>query len=166
MTSAGGGAHIAGEMFTAMAGVNIVRIPYKSSSQQNVDLLSGQVQMTFNDPGSLAAQVKAGKLKALGVGSLQPSALAPGLPTIASTLPGFETAQYIGVLAPANVPAAIINRLSQEFARIVNSPEVKEKLFNGGFEAIGNTPQQFAAIIKADMASTGKIVKDANIRAD
>ena len=166
MTSAGGGAHLAGELFTAMAGVNIVRVPYKSSSQQNVDLLSGQVQMTFNDPGSLAGQVKAGKLKALGVASTQPSALAPGLPTIASTLPGFEAAQYIGIYAPAKTPPAIINRLSQEFSRIVTTPDVKEKLFSGGFEAVGSTPQQFAAVIKADMASTGKIVKDANIRSD
>jgi tripartite-type tricarboxylate transporter receptor subunit TctC len=166
MTSAGGGAHLAGELFTSMAGVNIVRVPYKSSSQQNVDLLAGQVQMTFSDPGSLAPQLKSGKLKALAVVSKQLSPLAPGLPTVASTLPGFEAAQYIGIYAPAKTPAVVVNKLSGEFSHIVNTPDVKDKLFVGGFEAVGSTPQEFAAVIKADMAVAGKIIKDVNIRAD
>lgn len=166
MTSVGGGAHLASELFKAMAGLNIVRIAYKTSAQEASELIAGQVQMAFSDAGTVSPHIKTGRLKALGVASAQPSPLVPGVPTVASSLPGFEANQLIGLFAPANTPDAIVRRLNQEFVRVVNLPEVKERLFNGGVEAIGSSPEQFGAIVKSDMANMGKVIKDADIRVE
>ena len=167
MTSVGGGAHLSSELFKAMAGgLNIVRISYKTSSQEASDLIAGHVQMAFSDAGTVSPHIKSGRMKALGVASAQPSPLVPGLPTIASSLPGFESYQLIGLFAPATTPAAIIRRLNQEFVRVVNMPEVKERLFNGGVEAVGSSPEQFGATVKSDIAKMSKVIKDADIRVE
>ena len=166
MTSVGGGAHLAAELFKAMAGLNIVRIAYKTSAQEASELIAGQVQMAFSDAGTVTPHVKTGRMKALGVASAQPSPLAPGLPTIASSLPGFEANQLVGLFAPTGTPEAIVRRLNQEFVKAVNLPDIKERLFNGGVEAVGSTAEEFAAIVKADMAKMDKVIKDANIRVD
>lgn len=166
MTSVGGGAHLASELFKAMAGLNIVRIAYKTSAQEASELIAGQVQMAFSDAGTVSPHIKTGRMKALGVASAQLSPLVPGLPTIASSLPGFEANQLVGLFAPTGTSDAIIRRLNQEFVKVVNLPEVKERLFNGGVEAVGSTPEEFAAIVKGDMAKMAKVIKDANIRVD
>jgi tripartite-type tricarboxylate transporter receptor subunit TctC len=99
--------------------------------------------------------------------SAQPSALFPGLPTLsASGLPGYESISPQALVAPAKTPAAIINRLNQEIVRVLNSPELKERLANGGMEVVGNSPEQFAAAMKTDIARVRKLVKDAGIRAE
>ncbi len=162
----GGPPHLSGELLKAMTGVNIVRVPFKGGGPAVIGLLGNQVQMMFATSSSVASHVKAGKLIALAVTSAQPSVLFPGLPTVASTVPGYESSAINGLFAPAGTPARIVNVLSQEVARYVNRADVKEKLFNSGVEAVGSSPQQSAAMLKAEIAKWGKVIKDAGIRED
>ena len=110
--------------------------------------------------------VKAGRLNALAVASLQPSPLVPGLPTVAATVPGFEAIQLLGVFAPARTPAARINRLSKEIVQVLNQSEVKTRLLGFGLEAAGSTPQEFATLLKSEMTKWGKLIKEAGIKGD
>ena len=123
--SSGTGAtnHLAAEMFKSMAGVNIVRVSYKGAGQAMNDLLAGQVQVAFPTAGAAAAHMRAGRVRALGVTSLEPSPLAPGLPTVAASIPGYETIAIYGLFVPARTPPAIINRLHREAVQVVKSPK-------------------------------------------
>ncbi len=160
--SAGSGStpHIAAELFKYMAEVDIVRVLYKGTAQALNDLIAGQCQLTFTPAGTASQFVKSGKLRALGVTSLQPSALFPGLPTIASSgVPGYEAVSTYGVFAPAKTPAAIVTRLNQEILKTLTQPAVREKLFSTGSEAVGSSPEELAAKIKSEMARLAKVVK-------
>ena len=157
--------HLAAELFKAMAGVNIVRIPYKGNGPAINDLIAGQVQLTFATAGGIEGHVKSGRLRALAVTSATPSALAPGLPTVAASgLQGYESVAMAGVFAPAKTPAPILARLHEQVVRVLKTPEVKDKLFSTGVETVGSSPQEFAAKIKSDMLRMGKVIKDAGIR--
>ena len=157
--------HLGPELFKSMAGVNIVRIAYKGAGPALNALVANEVQMMISSAGSAMPIVRSGRLKALAITSPELSALLPGLPTVASSgLPGYSFAQTLGALAPARTPAAIIGRLHDEIVRALNQPEVKQKLFNGGLEIVGNSPAQFAAMIKTDMTVLGKVIKDSGIR--
>jgi tripartite-type tricarboxylate transporter receptor subunit TctC len=159
--------HLAGELFKSMAGVNIVRIPYKSGAQETTDLIAGQVHMAFSPTGSVMAHVKSGKLRLLAVASDGPSALAPGVPTVASSgLPGYQMGSIHAVFAPAGTPPAIINRLNQEMVRYLRLPEVKDKLLAMAVESVGSTPEELGATIKSEMSRLGKLIKDVGIKAD
>ena len=150
-----------------MAGVNIVRVPYKGVAQAVTDLIGGQLQVMFPATALVTPHVKSGRLRALAVTSAQPSALLPGLPTVAASgLPGFVSESIDGIVAPTKTPAAIINRLNQEIVRYINTPEAKQRFLDTGVEVVRRTPEEFAAAIKADMTLWGKIIKDAGIRAD
>ncbi len=163
----GSTAHLGAELFKSMAGINIVQVGYRSSGPATVDLMAGQVQMMFSVAGGVSQHVKSGRLKALAVSTAQPTPLVPGLPTVAASgLPGFAMVSTAGMLAPARTPAPIINRLNQEFVRALNKPELREKLFDMGVEAISSSPEEFAAFIKSDMARMGKVIRDAGIRAE
>lgn len=162
----GGPPHLSGELLKAMAGINVVRVPFKGGGPAVIGLLGNQVQMMFATSSSVTSHVKAGKLIALAVTSAQPSALFPGLPTVASSVPGYESSAINGLFAPAGTPARIVNVLSQQVARHVNRPDVKEKLFAAGVEAVGSSPQQSAATLKAEIAKWSKVIKDAGIRED
>jgi tripartite-type tricarboxylate transporter receptor subunit TctC len=163
----GSSGHLAAELFKAMAGVNIVRIAYKGQGPATNDLLTGQVQMTFGSSASVTPHVKSGKLRALAVSSAQRSPAFPELVTIAEAgVPDYESVQRSGIFAPAKTPAAVINRLQQETARVLARADVRERLANSGAEPIGSSPQDFAAKIKSEMARLGKVIKDANIRVD
>ena len=165
--AAGGSVHIAAELFRHMAGVNIVRINYKSSGAAVTALVGGEVQMMFANAPPVMPHVKSGRLKALAVTTLQPSALLPELPTVAgSGLPGFEVASVYGVFAPANTPAAIVKRLNQEIVRFLARTDMKDKFFAAGMEPIGSTPEELAAAMKSEMARVGKVIRDAGIRED
>src|SRR5262245_36436616 len=126
----GSSGHLAGELFKSLADINSVRIPYKGTSFSLVALVAGEVQLQFSSPLAIAGQLKSGKLRALGVTSAQPSALAPGLPTVAATVPGYEAVGMTGVFAPAKTPANVVNRLNQEMVRVLSTPDVREKFFN------------------------------------
>lgn len=156
--------HLAAELLNVMAGVEIQRIDYKGGAPAITDLIAGRVQIMFGLTTFLLPQAKAGKLRALGVTSAQPTELAPGLPTLAASgLPGFESLSNGGVFAPARTPRAIVNRLHQEIARALQSQEAKERFFNDGAEPVGAGPGQFEALIKAEMATVAKLIKDRGI---
>jgi len=157
--------HIAAELFKAMAGVNLTRIGYKGGGPAFNDVLAGQVKLMFVSAGTIAGHVKSGKLRALGVSSLGPSALAPGMPTIASLgVPGYTSEAIYGFWAPAKTPRAIIARLNQEAVRVLQTPEVKEKFFAAGVEAIGTTAEQFGAEIKGESTRLSKLFKATGVR--
>ena len=158
--------HLAAELFKAMAEIDIVHIPYKGSGAATIGLIGGHVQLTFAAPGSVASQVKSGKLRAVAVTSAKPSALLPGTPTVAATVPGYESVAMTGIFAPAGTPAAIINRLNQEVVRLFNQGDVKAKFLDAGLDPVGSSPEQLTAAMKSDMARMGKVIKDAGIRAE
>jgi tripartite-type tricarboxylate transporter receptor subunit TctC len=167
--SSGNGAsnHLAGELFKSMAGVNIVRIAYKGAAQGMNDVVGGRIQVMF--PTSVAATpfVKAGKVRALAVTSLQPSALAPGLPTIAASgLPGYESIAIYGIFVPAGTPRSVTTMLNQEIERVLRAPELKEKFFNIGMEPAGGPPERLTAKMKEESARVGKLVREAGIRVE
>ena len=164
--SAGTGStsHLAMEMFKTMAGVNMTQVPYKGTAPALADLLGGQVQVMFVVGAVAVPQVKAGKLRALGVSTAQPSALFPGLTTVAASgLPNYEMGSIIGMFAPARTPSGVITRLNQETARVLNEPEVREQLFAAGSEVVAGSPEQFANAVKLEMTRFGKLIKDAGI---
>ncbi len=159
--------HLAAELFKAMAGINTLHVPYRGAGPALTALIGGQIQLMFPSASSVTPHVKSGRLKALAVTSAEPSALAPGLPTVtASGLPGYESSLILGVFAPAGVPATLINRLNREIVKVLHAPEVKEKLFSSGVEVVGSSPEQFASRVKSEMTRLGKLIKDAGIRAD
>jgi tripartite-type tricarboxylate transporter receptor subunit TctC len=157
--------HLGGELFKSMAQVNIVRINFKGTGPAVTALLGGQVQIMFPGAGSVTQHVKAGRLRALAVASTAPSALAPGLPTVAeSGLPDFETSSHFGIFAPAKTPSTVIVRLSQEITRALNRAEAKERLFNVGIETAPGTPEELAALVRTEIAKWSKVIKDAGMR--
>jgi tripartite-type tricarboxylate transporter receptor subunit TctC len=158
--------HIAGELFKARAGVNIVQVNYKGIGLAFNDVIGGQVQLMFPTAGSVMPHIRSGRLRALAVTTLEPSALVPGLPTVAASVPGYESTAPLAVFAPAKTPAALINRLNQEIVRVLNSTEVKGKFLNVGIEPVGSSPEELAVRIKSDMIILGKLIKDAGIRGD
>ncbi len=163
----GSSTHLAGELFTYMTATKITFIPYKSSGTAMLSLVGGQIQLMFGSAGTATPYVKAGRLRLLGVSTSEPSTLVPGAPTIASAgVPGYEMGQVSGIFAAAGTPGPIINRLNQEILRALARPDIKEKFFNLGMDAAGSSPQEFASLIKADMARLGKMIKDANIKVE
>ena len=164
-TGTGNATHISGELFKSMAGVDIVRINYKSTGTALNDVIAGQVQLIFATAASVTPHMKSGRLTALAVTSAQPSALFAGLPTVAASgVPGYEAVQMNGIFAPAKTPAAVVSRLNQEIVRALNQPETREKLLNTGVEPVGTSPQEFASKIKSEMTRLGKLIKDVGIR--
>ena len=168
-SSAGTGAstHLAAELFKAMASVDIVRVPYKSSAAEMADLIGGHVQLTFGSTGAVTPHIRSGRLRAVAVTSPRPSVLASDLPTVAASgLPGYESVNIVGMFAPAGTPQAIINRLNQETVRVLNQADVKKKVLNSGVETVGSLPEECAAAMKSEMVRLGKVIKDAGIRAE
>lgn len=161
----GNATHMASELFKTMAKINIVRVPYKGGGPALNALIGGEVQLTFSVTGAALPHVKSGRLRALAITSAQPSPLMPGLATVAASgLPGYDAESLYAMFAPANTPAAIINRLNQETVRFLMLPDVKEKFLAAGLEPAGGTPEQLLATIKSDMAKWGKLIRDAGIR--
>ncbi len=153
------------EQMKAMAGINIVRISYKGAGPALNAAIAGEVQILMAASGSIGPQIKAGRVRALAVTGPTRSPAFPDLPTVAEAgVPGYENAAVFGVLAPAKTPVAIVSRLNREMARVLAQPAVKERLLAGGIEVAGGTPQDFATAIKNEMATMGKVIKDAGIR--
>jgi tripartite-type tricarboxylate transporter receptor subunit TctC len=157
--------HLAAELFKSMAGINLVRIPYKGSGPAVNDLVSGQVQIMFPTTAAGLPHVKSGRLRALAVTSLQPSALAPGLPTVTdSGVPGYESVVMYALFAPAKTPAAIVKRVNKDLVQYLRSPAGTERLFTAGIEVVASTPGELATAMKSEMTRLGKLIKDANLR--
>jgi tripartite-type tricarboxylate transporter receptor subunit TctC len=159
--------HLAAELFKAMAGIEFVQIAYRGVGLAVNDLIGGRVQLMFPNAGAVLQHVKAGRLRALAVGSAQPSALAPGLPTIAASgLPGYEAVAMYGVFAPAKTPALLVKRLNQEIVRVLGRADVKERLLNLSIEVIGSSPEGLLAQMQSDINKLGKVIRAAGIRAE
>lgn len=164
---AGSSAHLAAELFKSMARVDIVRITYKGSAPALTAVVSGEAQLNFAVASGVPGHVKAGRLKALAVTSLQPSPLAPGLPTIAEQgLPGYEAILDLGVYAPAATPPAVIEFINREIARTLATASVKEKLFKIGFDAVGSPSARLIAGVKADTTKWSTLIREMSIRAE
>ncbi len=165
-TSAGTSPHLAAVLFNTLAGIDVVSIFYKGTVQGVNDVVAGRVQFMFPSVASTLPLIKSGKLRALAVTSADPSELLPGVPPVAATYPDYEAVSMHSMFAVANTPQTIIARISQEVAKAVRLPEVKDKLFNIGIEVVGSSPQQLAATMKSEMTKTGKLIKDKGIRAE
>jgi len=168
--SSGGGSplHLSTVLFERMTGVTMQHIPYKGGGPGVIDLIGGQVQLSFQTPIAVTGHVKAGRLKALAITGKQRS---PGLPQvpifIEAGLPGFDgISSAQGIIAPVGTPREIINKLAAEIANVVAMPDTKEKLIDQGAEPFTSTPEQFAATIKTDIARFAKLIKEANIKID
>ena len=160
-------AHLAGELFNLMAGVKMVHVPYKGAAPALADLLGGQVQIMFSTMPPALPHVRDGKLRALAVTSAKRSPAAPELPTVDETaLPGFEANTWHGVVVPAGTPGAIVARLNREIVAILHLPDVVERFSSQGAEALGSTPEEFAAYIKSETLKWAKVVRDSGAKAE
>lgn len=166
--STGSTGHLAGELFNTMAGVQMVHIPYKGAAPAMADLLSGQVQLMFDNLANALPNVKAGRLRALAVTTLARSAAMPDLPTVAeSGLPGFDLTTWFGLMVPAGTPPEIVARLNAEIVRALNAKDMRERLQKMGAEPpADNTPEHFAAFIGTEAAKYAKVVKDSGAKVD
>jgi tripartite-type tricarboxylate transporter receptor subunit TctC len=158
--------HLATELFKYMTGTDMVQVPYKGGAPGIVGLLSGQVQLYFATISTALPHVKSAKIRALAVTTAKRSVVAPEYPTVAEVgVPGYEHASWVGLLAPARTPAAVVARLNSESVKTLNQAEVKTLFLRDGLETVGDTPQEFAALIKAEVAKWIKVVKAAHIKA-
>lgn len=159
--------HLAGELLNTMASIKMVHIPYKGATPALTDVLAGQVSLGIVALPAAMPHVKAGKLIALGVTSSKRSAFAPDVPTIAeSGLGGYEVENWQGVLVPAGTPRDIVNKLNSEILKILQAPEVKNRLYSQGFDTFISTPEEFASYLKTEIVKWGKVVKDSGATAD
>ncbi len=163
----GGSSHLAAELFKMMSATNMVHVPYKGLAPALTDLMSGQVQLMFSSTVAILPQVRAGRLRPLAMTSAKRSAAMPDLPTIAEAgMPGYETASWYGVLAPAGTPKPIVDLLNREIARAVQLPDVRERMLSEGAEPAGGSPTEFAAHIKRELARWSQVIKQARIKLD
>jgi tripartite-type tricarboxylate transporter receptor subunit TctC len=159
--------HMAGELFKAMAGVDIVHIPYKGSSGARTDVLGGQVEMMFDAVPTMSDHVRAGKVRALGTTGKARSTVLPNVPTIAEAgVAGYEAVIWLGVMAPKGTPAPIVSRLNAEIAKIVNHPDVRQDWAKQGAVAMTMTPDEFARYLNEDIAKWDRIVKISGAKPD
>jgi len=155
--------HIAGELLKSLASVDIVHVPYRGVAL--ADVIGGRVTMTLQNMGAILPVVRDGKLRALAVTSNQRSPIIPELPTLAeSGFPGFEAISWFGLLAPAHTAAPIIAKVHEEIVKIATQTDMRERLAQLGLEVAVNSPDEFAAVINADIAKWAKVIKDANIK--
>lgn len=170
MASSGNGTsiHLAGELFKSQTGIFMTHIPYRGSGPALLDLVGGQVDVMFDNLPSAMPQIKGGKLKAFAVTSGQRSAAMPELPTIeeAGKLKGFEASSWFGLLAPAGTPPEIVSRIQQEVAKALATPAIKEKMLAQGAIPSGNTPQEFAKLIDAEIIKWAQVVKVSGAKVD
>ncbi len=164
-SSSGSGNHLAAELFKSMTGAKIERIAFKGAGTAINAVIGGQIHVMFPTAGSVTQHIRQGRLRALAVTSLEPSAIVPGLPTMAEAgVPGYESQSRTALFAPAKTPASVIVRIHAEVARALNQSDVKERLFAAGLEVIASTPQEAVAVIKSEMTRMGKLIDEAGLR--
>ena len=166
--SGGNGAsnHLAMELFKSLARINIVHVPYKGT-ESVIGILRGETSLLFENLISVGAHIRSGKVRVLAVGGAHRFAPMPAVPTIAeSGVPGYEMVLWFGVLAPAGTPQPIIAKLHAEIVKALNLPDVKQRLSDQGAEPIGNSPEQFDALIKSEIRNWARVVKEAGLRVE
>jgi tripartite-type tricarboxylate transporter receptor subunit TctC len=162
----GSGAHLAGELLKLDAGIDMLHVPYKGLAPAVTDLMGGQVQLMFAGVSTVIQQVKAGKLRALAVAGPHRLDALPDVPTVAeSGYPGFDVTSWYGIVARTGTPPAIIHKVQADMAEALRQPDILKKLADQGLEPVGDTPEQFGAVIRAESRKWGDIVKKANIQA-
>ena len=159
--------HMAGELFKAMAGVDIVHIPHKGSDQARAAVLGGQVQMMFDAVPTMAANAKGGKVKALATSGAKRSPVTPEVPTVAEAgVPGYESGIWLGLMAPAKTPRPVLERLNSEVNKVINAPETREAWLKQGTIAMGMSIDQFDKFLREEIVKWAKVVKDSGAKAD
>ena len=159
--------HMAGELFKAMAGVDIVHIPYKGSSGARTDILGGQVQMMFDAITTMAPNVRAGRLKALGTSGLKRSSVLPEVPTVSEAgVPGYEAVIWLGFMAPKGTPQAVVERLNAEITKAANAPEMKQAWAAQGAVPMSMSPEEFGRFLREDIEKWAKVVQVSGAKAD
>jgi tripartite-type tricarboxylate transporter receptor subunit TctC len=156
--------HLAVELFSSMAGVKMLHIPYKGDTPGIADLLGGQIQMIFLNIPSALPLAKSGRVRAIGITSKVRSELLPDVPTIAETVPGYEAGSWHGFFAPAGTPAPVVATLSTELRRAINTPQVRDKLKADGVNVVANTPEEFTAFVKTEIDKWAQIIRTANVK--
>jgi tripartite-type tricarboxylate transporter receptor subunit TctC len=162
----GGGTHLAGELFKMMTVTNLQHVPYKGLNPATIDVIGGNIPLVFNDLTTAIQPYKAGRIKILGVSTVKRVPQIPEVATIDETVPGFEAYTWFGVLVPAGTPQSIVDRLSRESMKILQSEEIKKRFAEVGAEPVGNTPQQFADFMAAETIKWAKVVKAAGAHVD
>lgn len=159
--------HLSGDLFRAMAGLQVTQVFYKGAPQVMTSLIGGEIQVYFVASMATALpQLKSGRVRALGVGTRERLPFLPEVPPIADTVPGYEVQGWNGMLAPAGTPRAIVDRLNSEIVRIVKTPQFAEQFAAEGIVPVGNTPEEFTRVIIADIAKWGKVIRAAGVRSD
>jgi tripartite-type tricarboxylate transporter receptor subunit TctC len=154
------------EMLKLRAGIELVHVPYKGGGPATTALLAGEVPVMFGG-NSVTAHIKAGRLRGLAVAGKKRSAAFPDLPTLSELYPGLEVTAWLGVFAPSGVPAPVLSRLHEEINRILAAPELRDKILGvGGLEPFVSTREEFAALIRAEYAKYGEVVKTTGVRID
>lgn len=163
----GAGGHLSGELFKLLAGVDILHIPYKGMAPALIDVMSGQVAISFPSIITALPQVKSGKVRALAVTGAKRSLAAPDIITMQEAgIPGYESATWYGVVVPAATPRDITSKLNSDIVAILNQPELRDRLAADGAEPLGTTPEEFGRHLKAEIAKWAKVVKAAGLRPD
>jgi len=166
-SGAGTASHLAGELFKSMAQIDVTHVPYKGQAPATADLLGGQIPFMFNNPITSLAHVKTGKLRALAVSTGKRFSQLPEVPTVAeSGLPGFDVGFWLGLLAPAGTPRPIVDKLNAAMLKALRDPEVVQRMAGLGVEIIGNSPDDFARVVRSDIVKWGKVVKESGAKAD
>jgi len=166
-SGSGGVPHLTGEMFNRAVGTKIQHIPYKGGGPAMIDLLGGQVQMTFAIPINAIPHVKSGKLRAIAITGANRLEMLPEVPTFTEAgVPGFDVKTWYAIFAPAATPEPVIARLSSEIKKVLNMPDIREKLHSSGMEPFVTTPEELGTILRDDMAKYGQIIKAGNIKID
>ena len=165
-SGSGGAPHLAGELFNSLAHIKMIHVPYKGSSPSFVDVLGGQVPLTFDSLTQGLPYIKSGKLR--GVATLGPvrTPVLPDVPTVGETLKGYEVVNWFGIVAPAATPRDVIARLHTEIVKVLRMPDIKERLSAQGADPVGSSPEEFGAFMKSESAKWARVIKEANIRAD
>ena len=159
--------HLTFELFRSMAGIDVVHVPYKGTGPAITDLVGGQVQMMITGVVALMPHVKSNRLRALGVTSAKRVAALPDVPTVAeSGVPGFDVSSWFGVFLPARTPRPIVMKMNEEIRKILANPDVRQRLIDQGADPASNTPEEFAAYVKAEMARWGQVVRSTGAKAD
>jgi len=160
----GSASFLGAELFKALAGVDLTHIPYRGTGPALIDLLAGRIQVQFENAPAVLGQIRSGELKAIAVGTTRSSAVLPGLPTIAETVPGYESSSWLGILAPAGTQRPIVERLNAAINKGLDDPTIRKRLADLGVERVGGTPEAFGDYLRAKVEETDRVAKAAGLK--